>query len=205
MLAVNFIACSKKEGSFRNLQICNSCNAGWLKSALQTSEKARFCFFKSVYENHSRNVEPLARDCQLQVLALPILSAPLGSFTYRMVNMRSIFILISLSALSGCSSMGSIQSQCGTSNSPYLDEWNCIKNSIVQGKAGNISEPQRETFIAAGDDLAAQVKSGKKSDSQAKADLAAELARTGTAARSDQDDSTPHLCNRGGGLIVCNN
>jgi len=118
--------------------------------------------------------------------------------------MRSFTPLILLLALAGCSSMSGIQSQCGASTALYLDEWNCIKNSIVQSKAGTMSDMQRANYLSLGDSLADQVKTGKKSDAQAKADLASEFARTNPAGGSDQGDSAPYMCNRGGGLVICN-
>jgi len=118
--------------------------------------------------------------------------------------MRSALCLILILLLAGCSSASSIQNQCGASTAPYLDEWNCIRNSMVQGKAGTISDMQRANYLSLGDSLADQVKTGNKTDSQAKADLAMELARINPSGSSGRDDSGPHLCNIGGGLLVCN-
>ncbi len=74
----------------------------------------------------------------------------------------------------------------------------------MQGKAGYMSSTQKANYLLFGDGLVDQVKTGKKSDSQAKADLAMELSRTDSAVTGNQETATPHLCNRGGALLVCN-
>lgn len=117
--------------------------------------------------------------------------------------MRLVLIIFSFFLLDGCASFVNLQSQC-SSNTSYTDEWNCLRSAIVQGKAGYMNNTQRANYLAFGDGLLDQVKTGKKSDSQAKADLAIELSRTDPAATGNQEKITPYLCNRGGLEMVCN-
>jgi hypothetical protein len=119
-------------------------------------------------------------------------------------KMRHFLIIFSLFLLPGCASIPSLESQCSASNTAYIEEWNCVKSSIMQGKAGYMSSTQKANYLLFGDGLVDQVKTGKKSDSQAKADLAMELSRTDSAVTGNQETATPHLCNRGGALLVCN-
>lgn len=106
--------------------------------------------------------------------------------------------------LTGCGSMVGAHSNCSQTNTSYIDMWGCIKGRIASGTAGLTNNSQTVRYVAAGDALAEQVKSGKISDIQAKALIAEELERAETSFNRSQSLSRTTVCNYIGNTLICN-
>ena len=89
---------------------------------------------------------------------------------------RRLALVIVMTGLCGCNMprpAGSVGSgrACLAENAAFAGAWSCIKARLADR-----SDPKRQSLIEEGDVLAAQVKSGKVSDAEARRRLEAGLA-----------------------------
>jgi hypothetical protein len=82
--------------------------------------------------------------------------------------------------------------------------WDCIRGAVGEGNAGMMNNAQGVRYLAVGDALAEQVRSGRMTDAQAKAQLAVELERDNAAYNAEQRANSPVICNAVGSSVVCN-
>ncbi len=119
------------------------------------------------------------------------------------------FVLVSSFALSltGCTTAAKYQANCSAANSGYLDTWNCIRSGAANRRAPGYDSPQGMRYLAVGDALAEQVRAGRLTDTQAKAQLAIELERDVTASQQAAAAASaggPVICNQVGTAVICN-
>jgi uncharacterized protein YceK len=118
----------------------------------------------------------------------------------KFIAVKVMFITL---GLAGCGSMVDAHSSCSQSNPSYEATWNCIKGRISAGSAGMTNNSQAIRYVAAGDALLEQVRSGRMSDTQAKAVLAAELEQAETSFNRARSITSPTVCNRLGNSLIC--
>jgi hypothetical protein len=119
----------------------------------------------------------------------------------KFIAFKLVFIAL---GLAGCGSMVGAHSSCSQSNSGYEATWNCIKGRIASGTAGMTNNSQTIRYVAAGDALSEQVRSGRMTDLQAKAVLAAELEQGEASFNRARANNSPTVCNFVGNTMICN-
>ena len=115
-----------------------------------------------------------------------------------------IVLLAVAFGLTGCGSMVGAHSSCSQSNPAYEAMWNCIKGRIASGTAGLTNNSQAIRYVAVGDALLEQVKSGRITDTQAKAAIATELESTETSFNRARAIASPVTCSFIGTTVICN-
>ena len=88
--------------------------------------------------------------------------------------------------LNGCGSLVGAQDECSAANQSFLPMWTCIRGAVAEGNAGMMNNAQGVRYLAVGNSLAEQVRSGRMTDAQAKAQLAIELERDNAAYNAEQ-------------------
>jgi hypothetical protein len=114
-----------------------------------------------------------------------------GSF----VKLVPLLLTVAI-VLSGCGSLVNAQNQCSAARQGYLSMWDCIRGAVAEGNAGMMNNAQGVRYLAVGDALAEQVRSGRMTDAQAKAQLAVELERDNAAYNAEQRANSPLFATR---------
>ena len=118
--------------------------------------------------------------------------------------MRGLFLFAAIISLGRCGSVVRTQSACSAANQSYLPMWDCIRGTVAEGKAGQMNNAQGIRYLAVGDALAEQVRSGQLSSAQAKAQLAVEMERDNTAYNAEQRAAAGVECTRIYNTVTCN-
>jgi len=92
--------------------------------------------------------------------------------------MKSVAMLMLTLALAGCvSSLNSAQVSCSQKGSDFSAMWDCIRERVAAGQAGQMSNEMGIRYMAFGDVLNERYRRGELTDSEARLLLSQELAR----------------------------
>lgn len=114
-------------------------------------------------------------------------------------------VLMSGFALSSCVGLVDAQSKCSTQNPAYQAMWDCVRDRVAAGTAGQMNNDLGVRYLAVGDLLSESVRSGQMSNAEAKARLAIELERGNSEFERRKAASSPSLtrCTNTNGVVNC--
>lgn len=125
--------------------------------------------------------------------------------------LTATLLLLMPLVLAGClqigGSLNEAQAACSASDASFLGSWRCIKGRVAAGQSGPMSNGPAIRYMATGDLLAERVSAHQITDAEARAQLAAELARGDAEFIQQQAQiaaTAPIVCNHFGSTTVCN-